>query len=120
MRLASCRISAISELLRVPRELEFEACPEITTIDEIAALRELRFLGLNDCGDIETLAPITALEKLEVMHAWGTTRILDHDLSPLTHLPRLREIRMRDRRAYVPQVAELAAAFPDAAAESAS
>ena len=39
--------------------------------------------------------------------AWGSTRILDADLSPLLSLPRLTELRMKSRREYKPSVKEV-------------
>jgi hypothetical protein len=89
------------------RELELEDCPAITQLDGVEQLVGLRFLGVSDCGDIKSLAPVDALDQLEELDAWGSTRIVDGDLSPLAQLPRLREIRMRDRRAYKPRVADL-------------
>lgn len=91
------------------REFKLEACPAITALDDVEELRELRLLGFSECGEIESLAPLSALERLEVLLAWGSTRILDCDLSPLARLPRLREVRMRDRRTYKPRVADLVA-----------
>jgi hypothetical protein len=89
------------------RELELQAAPGVDEIDDVDALVELRVLGLNDCGDVASLAPIVALQRLEKFHAWGSTRIVDDDLSPLAQLPTLKAIRMRDRRSYNPRVAEL-------------
>jgi hypothetical protein len=44
-----------------------------------------------------------------MFYAWGSTRILDGDLSPLARLPRLKQIRMRNRRGYRPAVGDLVA-----------
>jgi internalin A len=89
------------------RRLELQDCPAISAIDDVEPLVGLRFLGVSECGDIESLAPIASLEQLETLYAWGSTRVLDHDLSPLSRLPRLREVRMRNRRGYKPRVADL-------------
>jgi len=89
------------------RELEFEDCPALDHLDHFEALVNVRFLGISECGDIESLAPIGSLDHVEVLYAWGSTRIVDGDLSPLARLPRLKEIRMRDRQHYKPHVAEL-------------
>ena len=104
-------ISGVRELTSMLRELELEACPAIDAIDDVEPLIGLRFLGLSECGDIETLAPVRLLEQLEVLYAWGSTRIVDGDLSPLARLSRLREIRMQDRRGYRPRVADLVSAL---------
>jgi hypothetical protein len=103
-------ISDVSELAESLRELKLEACPGITTLNDLEPLVHLRILGVSDCGDIESLAPIRSLEQLEILYAWGSTRVTDGDLSPLAQLPRLEEVRMRDRRNYRPRVAELMAA----------
>jgi internalin A len=89
------------------RELKFEYCPGIDAIDDVEPLARLSFLGISECGDIASLAPIEALTELETFYAWGSTRILNGDLSPLTRLPRLKEIRMRNRRGYKPPVGDL-------------
>lgn len=102
-------ISDARELGASLRELEFETCPTIDALDDVQSLANLGFLGVSDCGDIESLRPVGPLEKLEVLHAWGSTRIIDGDLSPLEGLPRLREIRMKDRRDYTPHIADLVA-----------
>ena len=104
-------LSDVAGLAHSLRELEFEDCPAISAIDDVEALGELRFLGVSDCGEIESLAPVSAFEQLEVLYAWGSTRVLDGDLSPLAQLPNLREIRMRDRRGYRPRVADLVSAL---------
>lgn len=93
------------------RELEFEDCPMLDSLDDVESLIDLRFLGFSECGDIESLAPIGPLEQLEVLYAWGSTHVVDGDLSPLARLGRLKEIRMRDRRGYRPRVADLVPAL---------
>jgi hypothetical protein len=73
-------------------------------------ITRLRFLRISECGEMASLAPIESLTELEVLYAWGSTRIVDGDLSPLARLPRLKEVRMRNRRGYKPPVDELPAA----------
>lgn len=94
------------------REFKLESCPAIASLDDVEHLRELRVLGFSECGEIESLAPLDSLGYLEEIYAWGSTRILDGDLTPLARLPHLREIRMRDRRTYKPRVADLVSALP--------
>ena len=102
-------IDDVGELSSSLRELKFETCPRIETIDVVESLVGLRFLGVSESGDIASLAPVEALTQLETLYAWGTTRILDGDLSPLTRLPRLKELRMRNRRSYKPPVGDIPA-----------
>jgi internalin A len=104
-------IGDVAGLASALRRLELQDCPAIDVIDDIESLVNLRFLGVSECGDIESLAPIASLERLEKLYAWGSTRVVDGDLSPLARLPRLKEVRMRDRRGYTPRVAELVSAL---------
>ena len=113
-------ISYVAGLASSLRELEFELCPGIDVLDDVQSLVNLRFLGFRDCGDVESLRPVRCLQQLEVLYAWGSTRIVDGDLSPLVGLTRLREIRMRDRRCYKPRVGDLIAARPDVSAGGAA
>lgn len=89
------------------RRFELQACRSVDSLEAIAGLGMLRFLGVSDCGPIESLAPLAGLVNLEVLHAWGTTRISDGDLTPLTGLSRLSEIRMRDRHEYRPRLSTI-------------
>ena len=104
-------IDDIAGLASSLRELELQDCPAIDTVDDIETLVNLAFLSLSDCGDIASLAPIASLTRLETLYAWGSTRIVDGDLSPLARLPRLKEVRMRSRRGYSPPLADLLAAL---------
>jgi internalin A len=105
-------IGEVAGLASSLRRLELQDCPAIDAIDDVESLVHLRFLSLSECGDIASLAPIEPLQQLETLYAWGSTRVLDGDLSPLARLPRLREIRMRNRRGYNPGVADLVSALP--------
>jgi hypothetical protein len=110
--LGAHRLSDIKEIEQIGAtltELEFEGCPSVMSIDVVRHLRSLRFLGVNDCGAIDSLRPIAGLKNLSVLHAWGTTRISDDDLRVLTRLPALRELRMKDRREYRPRVVAIQA-----------
>ena len=93
------------------RELQLEKCRRLFRLDDIRACAELEFLNLGDCGDLESLEPLRGLTKLEVLYLYGTTRILNSDLSPVAHLPRLHDFRMQDRRTYNPSVADIQAAL---------
>lgn len=103
-------IDDIVELAESLRELKFEECTRIEAIDAVEPLVGLRFLGVSECGDIASLSPVGSLAQLETLYAWGSTKVVDGDLSPLTRLPRLKEIRMRNRRGYKPPVGDIAAA----------
>src|SRR5204863_8863166 len=100
-------LESIESVKETLRELELQSCPAIDDITPVAALIELRLLGINNCGRIRSIAPVEDLAKLEVLLAWESTHIEDHDLSPLQRLPRLKEVRMRDRREYRPRLSAL-------------
>jgi hypothetical protein len=97
--------------LRSLDRFELQDCNRITTLEDAEPLQNLRFLGVSNCGRIDSVTPIEKLVQLEILCAWGTTDIVDRDLSPLLRLPALREVRMRNRRGYVPTVTEVAASI---------
>ena len=104
-----CDLDELDEANATLREFDLEACTSVDDLAAIEPLRELRFLGLSDCGPISSFNPLESLRRLERLYAWGSTRVLDGDLSPLMHLTNLMEIRMRDRRDYRPPLAEVKA-----------
>jgi len=97
-------IETLGAVAKTLRDLTFESCLDLYEIEAIAALTELRFLGIEDCGRIATINPLAELTRLECLYAWGSTRVEDGDLSPLLQLASLKEIRMRDRREYQPSL----------------
>jgi hypothetical protein len=99
-------IGDLSETAASLTHLELQGCRRIGSIDGLGTLRNLRFLGLGDCGDIDTLSPVASMSQLEKLYAWGSTRVLDDDLNYLARLPALAEVRMQDRRSYKPRVRE--------------
>ena len=91
------------------RELHLESCRSLTELIPIATSHALRLLNVADCGDIASLAPIAALHQLETVWLYGTTKVIDDDLTHLAGLPRLTELRMMSRRSYRPSVEQLQA-----------
>ncbi len=89
------------------RELNIEEAMGVEALDDLVELDGVTWLGVSDLGPIESLKPLEALRNLETLYAWGTTRVLDNDLTPLTRLPNLSQLRMRNRREYRPQVTEI-------------
>ena len=100
-------IAGITSLADTLRDVEFEACRKIDSISDLETLCNLRFLGVSDCGEIESLQPVVEMQALESLHMWGTTRILDDDLSPLLQLRRLTDLRIRGRSSYRPPLVEV-------------
>ncbi|MEO8695674.1 MAG: hypothetical protein ABI658_19305 [Acidimicrobiales bacterium] len=101
-------IGPLRSLDSVLEELHLEGC-RIYDLSPLACARTLRVINASECGDVETLGPLRGLANLEVLWLFGSTRVVDGDLSPLTELPSLRELRMRSRPAYRPSVGEVQA-----------
>ena len=104
---------ALTELTDLPdlSVLSLQTAKNVDALDGVAGCTSLTRLDVANCGDIASLAPLAGLTALETFGAWESTRILDGDLSVLLRLPRLREVRMRDRREYRPPVSEIEAAL---------
>jgi len=100
-------IDALAHASQSLHEVVFETCLGLYDVESLGQLTRLRFLGIGDCGRIPSLGRLANLTQLECLYAWGSTRVEDGDLSPLLRLPRLKEIRMRDRREYRPRVREI-------------
>ena len=100
-----CDLSALDSGLRSLVKIALEECRSVESLDDLAALRVLSFLGISDSGRIASLSPVANMSHLQTLHAWGSTLIEDGDLSPLLRLPELTEVRMRDRREYRPSLA---------------
>jgi hypothetical protein len=60
-------------------ELEIQRCRRIGSVQQVGSLSKLRQLHLNDDGDIESLKPLTALNRLESILFYESTNILDGD-----------------------------------------
>jgi internalin A len=100
-------LSALTSLADSLVDFEVQSCLAADPSNVLGNMRQLRRAGINDCGRIETIRPLAELQDLRVFQAWESTRVLDNDLSPLLTLPKLSEIRMRDRRDYKPRVSEI-------------
>jgi hypothetical protein len=86
-------------------ELELESC-RIGDVEALSSAVNLRILNLSEIGDIPSLRALAGMRALEFLWMWGSTRIIDADLSVLARLP-LRELRMQPRRTYQPSVQAL-------------
>jgi hypothetical protein len=92
----------------VLRELHVESC-RVRDLSPLANQRRLRLLNASECGELASLNPLRELPDLSDLWLFGTTKIMDDDLSPLCTLPRLRELKMQSRRSYRPPVAAVKA-----------
>ena len=81
-------------------ELEINGCSSLKSINEIAGLTQLNKLELCDNKDIDSLKPIEKLNKLESVVFYGSTNIIDGDLSSLIKLNQISNISFQDRPHY--------------------
>lgn len=95
-------------------ELELECCRKLSRLDDLAGCVGLRKLNLSECGDLASVRPLHPLTQLELLYLYGSTKIVDGDLTPIAELPRLTELRMQSRRHYRPAVADIQATLPSA------
>ncbi|WP_139227788.1 hypothetical protein [Nocardioides alpinus] len=101
-------ITALAEV-RSPalRALALGGCKQVTELDAVAACEALEELDVSECGAIVSLSPIADLDRLNRLYLYGSTNVLDGDLSPLLGLRRLRDLRMASRRTYTPSLADV-------------
>ena len=76
--------------------LEFGNCPKLTRHDQVKAIRSLKRLAFNRCGEIPSLSFLDDLQELESFSFVGTN-IVDGDLTPCL---RLRFAGFLDKRHY--------------------
>lgn len=87
--------------------VQLPSCKRVTDIAALASCPSLRFLELGDGAEILTVAPLSDLVWLDSLHLYGSTRVSDGDLTPIAHLPRLRDFRMMNRRGYTPSTVDI-------------
>jgi hypothetical protein len=103
-------VGAISDLVEL-QELSFETARRLDALDDIESLTRLSHLGIANSGGIRSLTPVAGMKALKSLYAWGTTHILDNDMTPLLGLSALTDLRIRPRKSYNPTVAEVMAAL---------
>jgi hypothetical protein len=82
------------------RALEINGCRHIKDLSRLAPLARLERLLLCDDGEIDTVKPLAGMRDLEEFLFYGSTNVLDGDLSVLKTLPKLRHVVFMDRRHY--------------------
>ena len=87
-------------------ELELKSS-RLYDLDPISHCTGLEFLNVSECREIESLKPLSSLTNLTKLHAYGSTRVTDGDLTPLLNLTNLKRLKMQNRRFYNPSVAEV-------------
>ncbi len=89
-------IESLSKLTK----LSIDDCKNINSINEISQLNQLKWLNISNNKDIESLLPVRNLMKLEVLHFYEQTNIVDGDIAPLKKLLNLQDVRYQNRRHY--------------------
>lgn len=101
-------LAALAELRSpVLRTLALGGCQQVMELNALAACVALEELDLGDCGDVSTLSPIADLDRLNRLQLYGSTKVVDGDLTPLLGLHRLRDLRMMSRRTYTPSLTQV-------------
>lgn len=101
-------LSACRNLVR----LSLEGCARLD-LSFIGTLGRLRWMNISECGDVSDVRFLANLHDLEVLRMFGSTRVVDGDLTPIAELPRLKELRMQSRRHYRPTVSEIQVSLSD-------
>jgi hypothetical protein len=86
------------------RELELTGWSAPLNSRALERLRGLKHLDLSEGRDLDSLTFIRGTPDLQSLYLYGTTNVVDADLSPLLSLSRLSDLRMRNRRAYRPSL----------------
>ncbi len=89
------------------KTLQLPSCRKVVDVAPVSACTSLRFFELSEGGNLLTVAPLSGLQGLERLYLYGSTSVIDGDLSAIARLPNLRDFRMVDRRWYAPSVKEI-------------
>lgn len=100
-------ITALKRTSPFLETLQLPSCRKVTDIASVAACTALRFFELSEGGELPTVAPLSGLKHMERLYLYGSTIVVDGDLSAIAQLPHLRDFRMQGRRSYVPPVKEI-------------
>lgn len=92
-------LQGIGELQQL-EVLEVQRCKEVFTVFEIFDLSNLKCLLLLDLGEIASIKGIETLSNLEDFLFYGSTNVLDGDISPVFKLKNLVKISFQNRRHY--------------------
>lgn len=76
------------------------------TIAAFGRLPRLRWLGLESCGDLQTLRPLASMKQLRAFLYHGKGRVLDGDLRVLIN-PKLVKVWLQNKTGYLPRATEV-------------
>ena len=82
------------------KKLWLFGAPRMRSLDALKCLQKLEWLLLEDCGRIESLAPIVQLPQLCKLNIIGNTRIIDGRVSSILKAPSLKEVTFPSRPSY--------------------
>ena len=78
-------ITALAEARSpVLRALALGGCKQVTELDTVAACEALEELDVSEFGAMSSLSPIAGLDRLSRLYLYGSTRVVDGDLTPLS------------------------------------
>lgn len=100
-------ISALGQRHPMLRSVAFGGCTRLTSLEQLERFSELEALDVSEAGSIESLHPIAGLVDLRRLHLYGSTQILDGDLSPLLAMTSMSDLRLMNRRHYAPSVSSV-------------
>lgn len=125
LRIQESKLSEVVSLakLKKVKELFLATLPRLTSLNGIQGMDSLEELTLGSVGRIGTIAPLAALNNLKGLTLWsagkidsvkylesvpslesvgiyGTTDVLDGDMSVFTRLPKLTVLALQGRRHY--------------------
>jgi hypothetical protein len=92
-------LSGINELINL-EELDIQKCKKIDSLEDLGQMPRLKKIFLNDMGTINSFAPLAKIETLESVLFYGSTNVVDGDISPLMSLKHLSKISFQNRRHY--------------------
>ncbi len=102
-------IAPLGSLTRL-KSLGVVCCRKVRDISALGCLENLSHLFLEDRGEVESFNPLKTLKKLEELSFYGTTKILNGDLSVLVDLPALRKTPFKQWSHYSMTLAEISEA----------
>lgn len=94
-------------LAQTMETLQLSSCRRLESLAPIRSCQGLQFLEFSEGGDLPDISALEGLDQIESLYLYGSTRVVDGDLTPIAELPRLHDFRMQGRRHYKPSVAEI-------------
>ena len=81
-------ISALSGLENL-EAITFDGCWSMEDFSPLKKLKKLRFLEITDSKKLQSIEFVKQLTNLEQLTLYGTTIIIDNNLQPANHIPRV-------------------------------